>query len=140
MRAAWLLVALLGCKDKTETNPATTSSEPETALNAGEKPKLEVERDRFGNKPGKVDPKQVEARKQRLEKTLLRLDANKDNKVTVTELADSSIDYLKFEDPKAVDADGDSEISVDELDVAIDNRREQSRRRWKTEIGRPNER
>ena len=126
---------LAGCKDKSEPKPTAQSDDP-AAMAAGSAPKLEIERDRFGHIPGRVDTKQHEARKQRLGKTLLKLDTNKDNKVTLAELQDSDIEFLTFEDPKAVDADGDGEITVDELDVAIDNRRQQSRDRWKTEIGR----
>lgn len=141
MRAAWLLIALFGvagCKDKSETRPATSSDDTgSAALAAGSStPKLERERDRFGNIPGRVTEKQRDERMQRLGKTLLRLDKNKDNKVTLAELQASEIDYLTFDDPKSVDADGDGEISVEELDVAIDNRRQKSRERWKVESGR----
>ncbi|MBA2541292.1 MAG: hypothetical protein H0V17_16750, partial [Deltaproteobacteria bacterium] len=83
MRSAALLlfavVVASGCKDKSETKPATSSSDdPESTVAGSPPPKLERERDRFGNIPGRVDDKQREARKQRLGKTLLRLDTNKD--------------------------------------------------------------
>ncbi len=141
MRVAWLLVALLGCKDKSET-PTAKVDDPESpaATSAGSMaPKLEIERDRFGSLPGRVDEKQRAARMERLGKTLLRLDANGDRKVTVAELKDSQVEYLMFDEPKAVDADGDGAISVEELDIAIEDRRAKSRARWKTEIGRPQE-
>ena len=138
MRVAWLLVALLGCKDKSE-KPTVAADDPEApaATAAGSMaPKLEIERDRFGNLPGRVDEKQRAARVERLGKTLLKLDANGDHKVTVAELQASPVEYLTFDDPKAVDSDGDGAISVEELDAAIDDRRAKSRARWKTEIGR----
>lgn len=135
---AVLLVSVLACGDKAEPKPSTsepTSSGPATSPGSTP-PKLEPERDRFGNVPGRVDDQQLAARKQRLSKTLLRLDKNGDQKVTVAELRDSPIEFLQFDDAGGVDRDGDGTISVEEIDAAIEDRRTQSRARWKTEIGR----
>jgi hypothetical protein len=84
------------------------------------------------NKDGVVSP---EERQARLKPMAERLDKNGDGKLTPEELAHSNR-RMRFDDPAAVDADHNGEISLAELDAAVQVRREQLRDRWRGRGGR----
>lgn len=84
------------------------------------------------NKDGVVSP---EERQQRMEPMRQRLDTNGDGKLTPEELA-ASDRRGGFDDPAAVDANKDGEISLAELDAAVTARREKMRERWRGHGGR----
>lgn len=129
MRAALLVVLLIGCKEKTErpVRAVEAATEQASGSAAASSPQL----------PKQADPKKLAEHKVRLNNTLLRIDHDHDGKVTLAELQDSELDYLKFDDPKAVDSDGDGTITVDEIAAAIDDRRAKSRARWEAETKIP---
>ena len=84
------------------------------------------------NKDGVVSD---EERQQRLKPMIERLDQNDDGKLTPDELS-SSDRRMGFDDPAAVDADKNGEISLAELDAAVTARRQQMRERWRGRGGR----
>jgi hypothetical protein len=79
------------------------------------------------NKDGVVDEAE---RAKRMEPMRQRLDNNGDGKLTPDELA-SSERRMGFDDPAAVDVNKDGEISLEELDTAMQARREKMRERWR---------
>ena len=83
------------------------------------------------NKDGVVSP---EERQERLKPMVERFDKNNDGKLTPDELA-SSDRRMGFDDPAAVDADHNGEISLGELDAAITQRRSDMRARWRGRNG-----
>lgn len=80
------------------------------------------------NKDGVVSP---EERHARLQPMVDRLDKNGDGKLTPDELSGSGRHRMRFDDPAAVDANKDGEISLAELDAAVTERREKMRARWR---------
>lgn len=83
---------------------------------------------------GRVDDEErAKSRLLRLGKTLSLLDTDRNGKVTVGELRDAKFEYLQFEDPNAVDLDGDGAISVDEVDAALAERRK-AQSRWRDKL------
>jgi hypothetical protein len=84
------------------------------------------------DKDGVVSP---EERQARLRPMIERFDQNGDGKLTPDELA-SSDRRMGFDDPAALDTDKDGEISLGELDAAMQQRRERMRERWRGRGGR----
>ncbi len=83
------------------------------------------------NKDGVISP---EERQARLVPMLERYDQNGDGKLTPQELA-SSNRRMGFDDPDAIDTDKNGEISLQELDAAVTQRRAQMRERWRGRNG-----
>jgi len=129
-------VLLTGCGSKKEDRPAEPPVETGSAVaRPAPKPSTSPKLDLDGN--GRVDDgERVASRKVRLSKTLSLLDTNGDSKVTLAELEQTKLPYLKFADPKAVDTDANGTISVEEVDAALDDRRTKSRERWERKLQR----
>lgn len=79
------------------------------------------------NKDGVVSPEEKQAR---LKPMIARFDQNGDGKLTPDELATSNR-RMVFDDPGAVDTDKNGEISLQELDAAVTQRRAEMRTRWR---------
>lgn len=84
------------------------------------------------NKDGVVSP---EERQQRMAPMHKRLDQNGDGKLTPDEIA-SSERRMGFDDPAALDTDRNGEVSLAELDAAVQQRRDKMRERWRGRNGR----
>jgi hypothetical protein len=80
---------------------------------------------------GKIsDAERAASRRQRAERMHEQLDANKDGKLSVEELAASP--FKRF-DPAVVDTNKDGDITIEELDKALDQRKGP----WKSRDSRP---
>lgn len=79
------------------------------------------------NKDGVLSP---EEKAQRVAPMLKRMDGNGDGTLTPDEMAGSDR-RMGFDDPAAVDADKNGEISLMELEAAVSARREKMREKWR---------
>jgi hypothetical protein len=79
------------------------------------------------NKDGVLSP---EEKAQRVAPMLKRMDADGDGKLTPDELS-SNDRRMGFDDPAAIDADKNGEISLMELEAAVTARREKLRAKWR---------
>ena len=82
------------------------------------------------NHDGVVSP---EERRERFRPMLDRFDTNHDGKLTVEEFASS--EHRMISDPAAMDTDHDGVISLQEIDTAMTQRREQLRAQWRGRHG-----
>jgi hypothetical protein len=135
-RIALLLVVIMACKDGSKDAPPP-AAEP-ASPGAAQRPTA-PRPDLAGTDSGSGSVDRNARRHERAQAMHDRLDKNGDGKLTPDELANAEPEpghrAMRFDDPAAIDTNHDGDISVDELEAAMQARRDKMRAMWRGRHG-----